>query len=120
MPRNSPFRIQFTRDERRELEARARKYTSPYRDVIRAKLVLLAAEGLSNDVIAARWIPRGRSSASGATGSSTNALRASTRSCEAGDQPAFPPNVVVEVKRITCERPMEAGVPLARWSLPDL
>ena len=54
MPRYSPFRIQLTRDERRALEARARKYTSPYRDVIRAKLVLLAAEGLSNDVIAAR------------------------------------------------------------------
>jgi transposase len=36
------------------LEARARKYTSSYRDVIRAKLVLLAAEGLSNDIIAAR------------------------------------------------------------------
>jgi transposase len=36
------------------LEARVRKYTSPYRDVIRAKLVLLAAEGLPNDVIAAR------------------------------------------------------------------
>ena len=54
MPRHSPFRIQLTRDERRELKARARKYTSPYRDVVRAKLVLLAAEGLSNDVIAAR------------------------------------------------------------------
>jgi transposase len=54
MPRHSPFRIQLTREERRTLEARARKYTSPYRDVIRAKLVLLAAEGLSNDVIAAR------------------------------------------------------------------
>jgi transposase len=54
VPRHSPFRIQLTRDERRELEARARKYTSSYRDVIRAKLVLLAAEGLSNDVIAAR------------------------------------------------------------------
>ena len=54
MPRHSPFRIQLTREERRALEARARKYTSPYRDVIRAKLVLLAAEGLSNDVIAAR------------------------------------------------------------------
>jgi transposase len=36
------------------LEARARKYTSPYRDVIRAKIVLLAAEGLGNDLIAAR------------------------------------------------------------------
>jgi transposase len=54
VPRHSPFRIALTREERRTLEARARKYTSPYRDVIRAKLVLLAAEGLSNDVMAAR------------------------------------------------------------------
>ena len=54
MPRYSPFHIDLTREERRELEARARKYTSPYRDVIRAKIVLLAAEGLGNDLIAAR------------------------------------------------------------------
>ena len=54
MPRHSPFRIDLTREERRELEARTRKYTSPYRDVIRAKLVLLAAENVPNDVIAAR------------------------------------------------------------------
>lgn len=54
MPRHSPFRIELTRAEQRELEARVRKYTSSYRDVIRAKLVLLAAQGLSNDVIAAR------------------------------------------------------------------
>jgi hypothetical protein len=32
----------------------ARKYTSPYRNVIRAKIILLANEGLSNDVIATR------------------------------------------------------------------
>ncbi len=66
------------------------------------------------------WIPRGRLSASGATASLINASRASKRSREAGDQPAFPPNVVVEVKRIPCERPMEVGVSLARWSLSDL
>jgi transposase len=54
VPRHSPFRIELTRDERRELEARARKHTSPYRDVLRAKLVLLAAQDLSNDLIAAR------------------------------------------------------------------
>ena len=54
MPRPSPFYIVLTRDEQNELETRARKYTSPYRDVIRAKIVLLAAQGLSNDVIAAR------------------------------------------------------------------
>ena len=54
MPRHSPFSIELTREERRELEARVRKYTSSYRDVIRAKLVLLAAEGLPNHVIAPR------------------------------------------------------------------
>jgi hypothetical protein len=42
------------------------------------------------------------------------------RSRVAGVQPAFPPNVIVEVKRIACERPMDAGLPLARWSLTDL
>jgi len=36
------------------LEALARKYTSPYRDVIRAKIVLFAAQGWANDAIAAR------------------------------------------------------------------
>ena len=54
MPRQSPFHLELTRAEQRALEARARKYTSPYRDVIRAKLVLLAAQGLSNALIAAR------------------------------------------------------------------
>ena len=54
MPRESPFAIELSSAERRELEAVARRYTSPYRDVIRAKIILYAADGLSNDVIAAR------------------------------------------------------------------
>ena len=41
-------------EERQSLESMARTYTSPYYDVIRAKIILLADEGLSNDVIAAR------------------------------------------------------------------
>ena len=40
--------------ERAELEARARRYTSPYSEVMRAKIVLYAADGLGNDEIAAR------------------------------------------------------------------
>ncbi|HEV3112013.1 MAG TPA: hypothetical protein VGY99_16115, partial [Candidatus Binataceae bacterium] len=51
MPRRSPYKITLTAEERLELEARARKYTSPYRDVIRAKIILMAAQGLPNDVI---------------------------------------------------------------------
>jgi transposase len=54
MPRHSPYIIKLTVDERAALEARARKYTSSYRDVIRAKIILLAAEGIGNDRIAAR------------------------------------------------------------------
>lgn len=54
MPRTSPFEIELSRSERETLEAVARKYTSPYRDVIRAKIVLYAAKGLSNDQIAHR------------------------------------------------------------------
>ncbi len=54
MPRKSPFDVILSADERRSLESVARKYTSPYCDVIRAKIILLTDEGLSNDLIAAR------------------------------------------------------------------
>src|ERR671919_1576401 len=54
MPRKSPYRIQLSDEERRHLEAAARRYTSPYREVVRAKIVLYAAHGLGNDEIAAR------------------------------------------------------------------
>jgi hypothetical protein len=54
MPRQSPFRVTLSESERQHLESIARQYTSPYCDVIRAKIVLLASQGLSNDVIAAR------------------------------------------------------------------
>jgi Homeodomain-like domain len=54
MPRASPYRIVLTDDERRHLEAAARRYTSPYREVVRARIVPYAAEGLCNDEIAAR------------------------------------------------------------------
>jgi hypothetical protein len=54
MPRTSPYRIVLTDDERRRLEAAARRYTSSYRDVVRARIVLYAADGLGNDQIAAR------------------------------------------------------------------
>jgi uncharacterized membrane protein len=54
VPRKSPFAIELSEQEREALEAQTRRYTLPYRDVIRAKIVLLAAQGLDNDEIAAR------------------------------------------------------------------
>lgn len=54
MPRSSPFRIDLSRQEEGELRRRAAKYTLPYFEVLRAKMILLAAQGLPNDEIAAR------------------------------------------------------------------
>jgi Winged helix-turn helix len=53
MPRQSPYQITLSRDEREILESRARKYTLPYYAVLRARMILLAAEGQANDEIAA-------------------------------------------------------------------
>jgi transposase len=59
MPRKSPYTLLLDIGEKERLEAITRKYTSPYRDVMRAKVVLLAAQGLSNKEIGMRLdLPR--------------------------------------------------------------
>src|SRR6516165_2313250 len=97
MPRNSPS-IKLTRRERAELVRRSTKYRSEYRDVIRAKIVLLAGKGLANDVIGARL-------------DSPRQQVAPAR---------FSPGVIVEVKALACELPSRRGLPLARRSLAEL
>jgi hypothetical protein len=54
MPRSSPYSIHLSAQEEHELLRRAAKYTLPYFEVLRARMVLLAAQGLSNDQIASR------------------------------------------------------------------
>src|SRR6201997_3793334 len=54
MQRKSLFTVTLPEDERQHRKSLARHYTSPYCDVVRAKIILLAADGLSNDVIASR------------------------------------------------------------------
>jgi hypothetical protein len=53
MPRQSPYAITLSREERETLESCARKYTLPYFQVMRALIVLAAADGRANDEIAA-------------------------------------------------------------------
>jgi transposase len=88
--------------------------------VIRAKIVLLAAEGLENTVIAARldvhvgvvsrW--RGRFAEEGLAG-----LADRKRS---GRPRVFPATVVAQVKAMACEPPEDRDVPQSRWSAADL
>jgi transposase len=59
MPRRSPYAIVLSDQDRAELLRTAGKYSSPYRDVMRAKIVLYASQGLSNEDISARLdLPR--------------------------------------------------------------
>lgn len=51
MPSSSPNVVLLTEEERKHLEAMSRRYTAPYAEVVRAKLILLAADGLDNESI---------------------------------------------------------------------
>jgi hypothetical protein len=49
-----PFVVTLSDADRAELQRRARCYSAPHAEVVRAKIVLLAADELENTVIAAR------------------------------------------------------------------
>jgi transposase len=50
----SPFKIALSEEEEHELRSRAARYTTPHAEVLRAKVVLLAAAGTTNAEIARR------------------------------------------------------------------
>jgi transposase len=112
--------IVLTASERRRLKKLAHSRTAPYQQVVRVRIVLDAAHGYSNAKIARRrgvvvdtvrlW--RGRYAEEGMAG-----LADRRRS---GRPPKFSPVQVAEVKALACQLPAETGVPLSRWSCPDL
>ena len=120
MSRSSPFVITLAEADRAELQRRARCYTLPHAGVVRAKIVLLAAEGLENTVIAARLdvhvgvVSRWRKRFAG---EGMGGLADRERS---GRPRVFPAGVVAEVKAMACEPPEDRGVPQSRWSASDL
>jgi transposase len=116
----SPFQITLRASERRWLKALVRRGTAEYRQVTRARIVLLAAAGWTNRGIArklglapntaGKW--RKRFHQEGVDG-----LRDRKRP---GRPRAFPAAVVTACKAIACELPATRGVPLGRWSLAEL
>ena len=120
MASTSPFKIELTAGQREELERRACSYTAPYWQVVRAKVVLLAANGMANSEVAQQ------------VGTSPQVVhRWRKRFCEQGlealkDRPrsgrprVFPSQVSVEVKALACQLPATTGAPLSRWSCGGL
>ena len=120
MPRRSPFLIRLTEEERAELEARCKEYASPYRDVVRAKIILLASEGLGNDRIAARLDMPRQIASKWRQRFCTDRLPGLDDRPRGGRPARFSPNVVVAIKALACELPSRRGLPLARWSVAEL
>lgn len=54
MPRSSPYSIRLSSAEETELRRRAAKYTLPYFQAQRARMILHAADGMANHEIAER------------------------------------------------------------------
>lgn len=116
----SPYRIMFTDQDRAALTALARRPTAAYRLVLRARIVLAAADGASNPAIAAavgvhvdtarKW--RRRFAEQGMAGLSD------------ADRPGRPRRFTAvqtaQVKALACELPATRGVPLSRWSAAEL
>ena len=116
----SPYVICLDDAARAELEAVSRRATAPFRLVQRARIVLLAASGLENRVIADRL---------GVCDDTARKWR--RRYCQGGltglaDAPrpglpwTFSARAVAEVKALACEPPAGSGKPLARWTCPEL
>ena len=122
MPRTSPHIITLAEAERTELEARARRYTSPYFDVVRARIVLYAADGLGNAEIAARLDTPRQVVSKWRKRFFDQRLVGLTDLPRGGRPRVFPADVVVAVKALACELPATADKPqpLARWQCPDL
>lgn len=120
MSQTSPFVVTLSESDRAALEKRARSYTSRHAEVIRAKIVLFAADGQANTAIArrldvhidvvSRW--RKRFCTQGRAG-----LRDRDRS---GRPRSFAAAVVASVKAMACEPPERREVPLSRWSSSEL
>jgi transposase len=120
MSPRSPFEARLSSIDRTVLEERASSRTAPYAQVVRARIVLLAAEGTTNvDIatrvgvcvdVASRW--RKRFCQQGLAG-----LKDRPRS---GRPRVFGSEVVAGIKALACEPPEDCDVPLSRWSSLEL
>jgi transposase len=120
MPVPSRYLIVLSGEEEAVLAARARSVRSEYRDRLRAQIVLAAAAGKTNAAIAKeagvhvdtvrKW--RRRFAADRLAG-----LKDAPRS---GRPPVFTATDRAEAVALACALPAETGVPLSRWSCPDL
>ena len=120
MARRSPYVITLSDADRAELGKRARSYTLAHAEVVRAKIVLLAADGLENTVISGRLDLHVGAVSKWRKRFAQEGLGGLADRKRAGRPRVFPAPVVAQVKAMACEPPEARQVPLSRWSSADL
>ena len=120
MPRQSPYAIHLSDDQRAWLESHARKYASPYRDVVRARIVLYAAEGMANDAIAARLDTPRQIVSKWRKRFAEDGLAGLEELPAAGEPARFPPTSWSPLRRWPVSSRMSMASRSPRLSIPDL
>jgi hypothetical protein len=121
MSPSCPDRITLTGSQRRALARLIRAGRTEQRLVTRAQIVLAAAEGQSTERIAASLrvcedtVRKWRRRWCAAPG-----LAALGDAPRCGRPPVFSAVQVAKVKAAACTPPADAGLPMSRWSCPEL
>ena len=116
----SPDVVVLTSEEHQVLTGRARSRRTEYRDRLRAQIVLAAAAGQANAAIARalgvgvdlvrRWRHR----------FATERFKGLQDRARSGRPLVHGPAVRAQAVALACELPAQAGVPLSRWTIPEL
>jgi putative transposase len=117
--------LDLTLDERRDLTALVRRHTAPQQLVLRARIILLAADGLNNSQIARTlgleadtvrlWRQRWQTWQAVALTDRSVAERL-TDAPRSGCPARITPEQVCRIVALACEAPSAAGRPISQWT----
>ena len=115
-----PFVIELSAEDRDRLEGIIRRRKAEQRMVVGARIVLAAADGEENAMIADRLEVPLNTVITWRKRFFEEGMEASPIASAPVDPGFFPPLVHAEVKALGCELPATTGVPLGRWSCAGL
>jgi transposase len=116
----SPYLIVLSSGEEAVLAARARSARGAYRDRLRARIVLAAAAGKANAAIAREVGAHADTVRKWRRRFAAARLAGLTDAPRSGRPPVFTATARAEAVALACALPAETGVPLSRWSCPEL